>query len=100
MLDTYEPVSNVVVTPQNLELIEFHRPGSLSCSSSGSSLTFAWMNGSSQITAGGGLQITDGGSTLTFSGISRYHHGTYRCRVSNPVSSGISDPVSVFVSCE
>uniref|UniRef100_A0A668AE93 Ig-like domain-containing protein n=1 Tax=Myripristis murdjan TaxID=586833 RepID=A0A668AE93_9TELE len=97
-LEIFTPVSNVVVTPSSTDLIEFNSSVSLSCSSSGSPRSYTWLNGSSEVTASEGVQITDGGSTLTIISVTRYDQGPFQCRAFNPVSHGISGPVSLSIS--
>ncbi|XP_029927996.1 carcinoembryonic antigen-related cell adhesion molecule 5-like [Myripristis murdjan] len=97
-LEIFMPVSNVVVTPSSTDLIEFNSSVSLSCSSSGSPRSYTWLNGSSEVTASEGVQITDGGSTLTIISVTRYDQGPFQCRVFNPVSHDISGPVSLSIS--
>ncbi|XP_041797869.1 carcinoembryonic antigen-related cell adhesion molecule 1-like [Chelmon rostratus] len=97
-LDIYAPVSNVVVASNTTDLAEFNSTVRLSCSSSGSSLSVLWLNGSSEVTESDRVQLTDGNFTLTILNVSRFDQGPFRCHVFNPVSNGTSDPVNLSIS--
>uniref|UniRef100_A0A3P9AXA5 Ig-like domain-containing protein n=1 Tax=Maylandia zebra TaxID=106582 RepID=A0A3P9AXA5_9CICH len=44
------------------------------------------------------VQLTDGDSSLTIITVTRFDQGPFRCRVSNPVSTVISDPVNLSIT--
>ncbi|XP_030014278.1 carcinoembryonic antigen-related cell adhesion molecule 21-like [Sphaeramia orbicularis] len=95
MLNVYERVSAVSVTSSSSVLVELNSSVHLSCSSSGSFLSFRWFNGSSEVTASDRVQITDGGSSMTIVTMTLYDEGPFRCHVSNAISNDSSDPLVI-----
>ncbi|TWW78978.1 Carcinoembryonic antigen-related cell adhesion molecule 5 [Takifugu flavidus] len=94
-----EIVSNVTLSVNQTALTEAKSSAILRCSvSSGSSLSFLWLNSSSEVTASDRVHTTDEGSTLIIIGVTRYDQGPFRCHAFNPVSNGTSDPVNFVIS--
>ncbi|XP_019751603.1 carcinoembryonic antigen-related cell adhesion molecule 5-like [Hippocampus comes] len=98
-LDVHERITGVVLIPSATDLLESNNPVTMSCSTAaGSGLSFLWLNGSSEIKAGGRVRITDGGSKLTLTRVIRYDQRPFRCHVFNVISNGTSEPVNLFIS--
>ncbi|XP_072298404.1 cell adhesion molecule CEACAM6-like [Eucyclogobius newberryi] len=97
-LKVYERVSDARVTVSSSDSVEFISSVTLSCSASGLSLSFLWLNGSDEVTASDRVNLTDGGATLTIATVRRSDQGPFRCKVSNPVSSSTSDPAELSIS--
>lgn len=94
------PVSGIVVFQPDGDLVESTSSVRLSCSSNGSSLSFLWLNGSSEVAVSDRVHVTDGASALVIVSVTRLDQGPFRCQVFNPVSNGTSDPVSLTINCE
>ncbi|XP_030248721.1 carcinoembryonic antigen-related cell adhesion molecule 5-like isoform X2 [Sparus aurata] len=97
-LEVYEPIDNAHANASSTDLVEFNSSVSLSCSASGISLSFLWLNSSSEVTQSDRVKFTDGGANLTIVNVTRNDQGPFRCLVSNPVSNDASEPVNLSIS--
>ncbi|XP_068426064.1 carcinoembryonic antigen-related cell adhesion molecule 2-like [Clinocottus analis] len=98
-LSVQVPISNVTLRAKASNLVEFNDTAVLTCSVlKGSSLTYVWLKGSSVVTASEGVELSDGGATLTMPMVTRYDEGPYWCNVSNGVSQESSLPVHLNIS--
>uniref|UniRef100_A0A3B4AEW7 Ig-like domain-containing protein n=1 Tax=Periophthalmus magnuspinnatus TaxID=409849 RepID=A0A3B4AEW7_9GOBI len=97
-LKVLKPVSNTLLISNVTEMWEFNSSAvQMSCSASGSSLSFMWFNGSSEITTSSRVQLTNGNTTLTLISVNRFDQGPFTCHAFNPVSSQSSDPISLTI---
>ncbi|KAM8868915.1 hemicentin-1-like, partial [Spinachia spinachia] len=95
----FEPISNVTLRANQTELVELSGAAVFTCSVlSGSSLSFLWMNASSELKERDRVQLTDGNSTLTIVNVTRHDQGPFTCRASNAVSNGTSGRVNLTIS--
>lgn len=81
-------------------MLEFSGPVQLSVSSSGSSQSFNWLNGTKLLSSNERVQMTEGGAVVTVLDVTRYDQGPYVCLVFNPVSASPTNPVHLSISCE
>uniref|UniRef100_A0AAY4AJ73 Ig-like domain-containing protein n=1 Tax=Denticeps clupeoides TaxID=299321 RepID=A0AAY4AJ73_9TELE len=81
------PVSNLTLVMSNTNPIEFTSSVILTCTASGSSLTFVWMNSSSNATVNGLVQTKMNSSTVTIQNVTRHDVGPFYCIVSNHISN-------------
>lgn len=81
-------------------LVEFNDTAVFTCLSNGSVPSYVWLNGSSQVTAGGNVYLSNGNTTLTIVNVTRYDEGPFTCNVSNGVSYEVSPSILLNISCE
>ncbi|XP_073703347.1 carcinoembryonic antigen-related cell adhesion molecule 1 isoform X2 [Garra rufa] len=86
-LDVQEPVSNVTAFVSATNLVEFNDTVTFTCSANGSPLWFSWHNGSSTVTAGGRVELRNGGRELVINSVTRYDEGPFKCLVKNNISN-------------
>uniref|UniRef100_A0A3B3DPQ1 Ig-like domain-containing protein n=1 Tax=Oryzias melastigma TaxID=30732 RepID=A0A3B3DPQ1_ORYME len=77
-----ESISNVTLTVTQTGLLEFQSSALMNCSvSAGSSLSYVWMNSSSVVTVGDRVHLSNGGSTLSVSNLTRFDSGPFKCKL-------------------
>uniref|UniRef100_A0A4W5M142 Ig-like domain-containing protein n=1 Tax=Hucho hucho TaxID=62062 RepID=A0A4W5M142_9TELE len=84
------PISNVTLRANATDLVELNDTAIFTCSvSSGTSLSYRWLNDSSEVTASDRVRLGGGNSTLTIVGVTRYDEGPFRCEVVNGINVSI-----------
>eukprot|EP00063_Salmo_salar_P081991 XP_014056826.1 PREDICTED: hemicentin-2-like isoform X3 [Salmo salar] len=97
-LSVQEPISNVTLRAKATDLVESNDTSIFTCSvSSGTSLSYRWLNGSSEVTASDRVWLGGGNSTLTIVSVTRHDEGPFRCEVINGISNGTSQPIGLNV---
>uniref|UniRef100_A0A665WDN1 Ig-like domain-containing protein n=1 Tax=Echeneis naucrates TaxID=173247 RepID=A0A665WDN1_ECHNA len=91
-LEVQTKVSRPTLSCHTENLIEDNSSVKLTCDDDSSTSTRVWMKD------GQPVQLTDGGSTLTISSVSRYDQGPFRCNVFNPISNGTSDSQNLSIN--
>ncbi|XP_055780472.1 carcinoembryonic antigen-related cell adhesion molecule 1-like [Salvelinus fontinalis] len=93
-----KPISNVTLRANATDLVELNDTAIFTCSvSSGTSLSYRWLNGSSEVTASDRVRLGVGYNTLTIVSVTRYDEGPLRCEVINGISNGTSRPIGLNV---
>ncbi|XP_014840868.1 PREDICTED: carcinoembryonic antigen-related cell adhesion molecule 5-like isoform X3 [Poecilia mexicana] len=98
-LSVQEPISNVTLSAQRTDLVEFNDTAVFVCSvSTGTSLSYKWLARDSEISTGPGVQLSNGGANLSIVGLTRSDEGPYICNVSNGLGYKVSPPVYLNIS--
>uniref|UniRef100_A0A3P8YU57 Ig-like domain-containing protein n=1 Tax=Esox lucius TaxID=8010 RepID=A0A3P8YU57_ESOLU len=93
-----EPISNVTLRANTIDVVEQNDTVILTCSaSSGSSPSYRWLNGSSLVRASDIVRLVDGNSTLILDNVTRYDKGPFKCEVFNGISNETSQPIYLNV---
>ncbi|XP_041081639.1 carcinoembryonic antigen-related cell adhesion molecule 1-like [Polyodon spathula] len=94
----YEPVSQPRVRSNVTNPVEFNDTVSLTCTASGSAVSYRWLNGSSVLSDSERIHLSDDNKTLTIPRVLRSDDGTLYCYVFNPVTNSTSEPFHLIVS--
>uniref|UniRef100_A0A8C4XI56 Ig-like domain-containing protein n=1 Tax=Erpetoichthys calabaricus TaxID=27687 RepID=A0A8C4XI56_ERPCA len=77
--------------------VEFNDTVALTCTASGSDVSFRWFNGSSEVLDTPRIHLSADKRTLTISGVLRSDDGPFYCYVYNHFSNNISKPFSLDI---
>ncbi|CAB1333912.1 unnamed protein product [Coregonus sp. 'balchen'] len=98
VLNAVSPFQTLTLRANAIDLVELNDTAIFTCSvSSGTSLSYRWLNGSSEVTASDRVRLGGGNSTLTIVSVTRYDEGPFRCMVINGISNGTSQPIGLNV---
>ncbi|KAJ8389446.1 hypothetical protein AAFF_G00119840 [Aldrovandia affinis] len=97
-LEVFEPVSGVAVKANVTDPVEFNDTVSLTCTASGTGLTYKWLAGSVAFVADNRRQLSVENSVLTISGVLRSDKGPFICSVSNTLMEKASPPITLNIS--
>ncbi|MGH0187289.1 UNVERIFIED_CONTAM: hypothetical protein FKN15_024289 [Acipenser sinensis] len=97
-LNVYQPVSQPTVRSNVTDPVEFNDTVSLTCTASGSAVSYRWFNGSSVVSDSERIRLSDDNKTLTIPRVLRSDDGTLYCYVFNPFSNSTSEPFHLIVS--
>ncbi|XP_031432506.1 carcinoembryonic antigen-related cell adhesion molecule 8-like isoform X2 [Clupea harengus] len=90
-LTVFEKISNVTAEANQNELVEFNSSVILTCSASGSSPSFRWLNRSAVVTG-------SENKTLTVLNVTRYDTGPFQCEASNAINAQMSSDVNLTIA--
>ncbi|KAG2458653.1 CEAM1 protein, partial [Polypterus senegalus] len=89
-IDVIDPVSVPTIQSNVTNPAEFNDTVTLTCTASGSDVSFRWFNGSSEVLDIQRIHLSADNRTLTISGLLRSDDGPFYCYVYNHVSNGTS----------
>uniref|UniRef100_A0A8C4TI64 Carcinoembryonic antigen-related cell adhesion molecule 6-like n=1 Tax=Erpetoichthys calabaricus TaxID=27687 RepID=A0A8C4TI64_ERPCA len=96
-LKVYDPVSVPTIQSNVTNPVEFNDTVTLTCTASGSDVSYRWFNGSSELSDTQRVHLSADNRNLTISGVLRSDDGPFYCYVYNHVSKNFSKPFNLDV---